>query len=258
MLSTLTSYRLVVRDIEKSTASATADRSSVRETAYFLSKIGSIKTIDQFIGDRRVFNFAMKALGLGDMTNARALMRKVLEGGTDANDSLANKLSDPRFREFANVFDFKRFGSATTSFESAQKGVVDRYARQMLEESAGRDNEGVRLALYFERKAPQISSVYQFLADPALFKVVQTAFNLPSATTSSALDKQADLLSRKIPIADLKSPAKVAKLLERFAVFWDMNQRTASPPTTIAPLQQASAVVSAESLAAIQNLKRGG
>ncbi len=71
-----------------------------------------------------------------------------------------------------------------TSLERAQQGVADKYVRQVLEEEAGQQNEGVRLALYFQRKAPGLSNAYQILADRALSTVVRTALGLPPMTAA--------------------------------------------------------------------------
>jgi Protein of unknown function (DUF1217) len=43
----------------------------------------------------------VKAFGLSDMMNAKALIRKVLEGGISDPKSLANTLNDPRYKALA-------------------------------------------------------------------------------------------------------------------------------------------------------------
>ena len=53
------------------------------ETAYYLKHIGDVKSIDDFIKDTRLFNYAMKAFGLEDMAYAKAFMRKVLVEGVE-------------------------------------------------------------------------------------------------------------------------------------------------------------------------------
>jgi hypothetical protein len=50
----------------------------------------------------------------------------------------------------------------------------------------------VRLALYFERTAPELDSVYGILADTALYEVVRTALGIPAEIAASDIDKQAD------------------------------------------------------------------
>jgi hypothetical protein len=46
-----------------------------RDTVYYLAHIGDVKSIDDFIGDSRLFSYAMKAYGLSDMTYAKAFIR---------------------------------------------------------------------------------------------------------------------------------------------------------------------------------------
>jgi hypothetical protein len=110
----------------------------------------------------------MKAYGLGDMTYAKGFVRKVLEGGVTDGDSLANRLSDSRYKDFATAFNFARYGANATTFAAATTGATEAYIRQAMETKAGDQNDGVRLALYFARKAPSITSAYGILADKAL------------------------------------------------------------------------------------------
>ena len=68
------------------------------------------------------------------MTYAKAFMRKVLNEGVDSSDAFANQLADSRYRDFADTFNFKRYGETTTIFDRTRQGTVDKYVRQMLEE----------------------------------------------------------------------------------------------------------------------------
>ena len=108
--------------------------------------------MDDFINDDRLFSFAMQAHGLSDMNYAKAFMAKVLNEGVNADDAFANTLSDSRYREFADTFNFEAFGAAATSFTKANEGTVEKYVRQTLEEQAGDTNEGVRLHFIFSVK----------------------------------------------------------------------------------------------------------
>ena len=158
MLTTLASYTLISSNLTRSLDNV-ADRPQVaRETEYYLAHIEDVKSIDDFLADKRLFAYAMKAFGLSDLTYAKALMRKVLVEGIDESDSLANTLTDLRYRDFAETFNFVRYGEATTVFDRTRQGTVDRYVQQTLEEDAGAQNEGVRLALYFQRKASSITT----------------------------------------------------------------------------------------------------
>ena len=259
MLTTTVSYNLIARDLGRAIEQKANQGLVSREIEYYLANISNVKTIDDFVDDSRLFNFAMRAHGLSDMAYARAFMVKVLEEGVDDPSSFANGLTDPRFREFATTFNFARYNEATTAFDRTQQGTVDRYTRQVLEEDAGAENPGVRLALYFERKASEISSAYDILGDRALLEVVQTVLNLPTSIASQSIDKQAAMIAARLDLEELKDPTKVSEFLERFTALWDINnpQQAASAPT-VAIGQPLQFGLSANLLASLQNLRLGG
>jgi Protein of unknown function (DUF1217) len=255
MLSTNASFRLIARDMDTSVARVGKQADVKRDTDYYLRTIGSIKSADAFLANDRVYAYAMKAFGLGDMIYAKAFVRKVLKDGLDSSQSFANVLADPRFRDLAQAFNFKSTGPATTAFDKAQQGVVDRYLQIRLEQDAGKENEGVRLALYFKRKAPDLASVYGILADAALLKVAQTALSLPSAASSAAIEKQAELIGSKLDIASLKNPAKLDAFLDRFTVMWEAKNRAGQAASLGAGVE---GLTSADTLLKIQSLRTGG
>ena len=113
------------------------------------------------------------------------------------------------------------------------KGVVDAYLQQSLEADAGAQDTGVRLALYFARKAPFLNSGYDILSDPALTQVVNSVIGLPatsSATTSAALAQRATLISSKVDFKSFQDPDKIEAFARRFAAIWDAQNNTATDP----------------------------
>ena len=165
--------------------------------------------------------------------------------GISSPTSFANKLVDTRYREFAAAFNFDMLGESATQTAAATTGTVGKYLRQALEEEPAKQNEGVRLALYFERKAPRITKAYQILADKALLKVVQTALGISPLTSMADVDKQAAMLAKKIDFADFQNPEKLRTFLQRFSVMWETENgeasRNALPSSSISPSKQASA-----------------
>ncbi len=259
MLTTTAAFRLISTDIDRSLLRTAETPNVERESANYLEKIGSVKSIDDFFANDRVYRYALKAFGLDDMAYAKAFIRKVLEEGVDKSSTLANRLADPRYRELAEAFNFARYGQATTTFGRTQQGTVDRYVRQTLEEDAGAQNEGVRLALYFQRKAAEIDSPMQILADPALLKVVQTALGISPLTAAADIDKQAAMISARLDVADLKDPEKLEQFLARFTSLWELENGQASAASPAILLgQPLSFGLSANLLASLQNLKLGG
>lgn len=258
MINTFTSYQLISRDITSSLNRVESQPLVNRETDYYRENIGNVKTIEDFVGDERLFRYAMKAHGLEDMAYAKAFMVKALEGGIDDEESFANSLSDKRYRDFVKTFNFARDGEATTTFYSPTTGTIDKYLRQTLEEDAGKQNEGVRLALYFQRKAGGIKNFYEVLADPALAQVVRTALGFPQALAQADIDKQVDMFKDRIDIADFKDPEKVEEFLKRFTTMWEIENPSYTPNSSIAALfaQPAEFGISTDMLLTIAQMRK--
>lgn len=259
MLTTTAAYRMIASDLDRSLGNTARQPQVARERDYYLAHIGEVKSIDEFLADSRLYGFAMKAFGLQDMTYAKAFMRKVLTEGIDAEGAFATKLADPRYREFAETFNFARYGETATVFDRTRQGTVDRYVRQTLEENAGQQNEGARLALYFERKASSITSAIGLLADAALLKVVQTALGMPVEMSLASLDVQAKMITDRLDIEDLSDPDKLASFLSRFTSLYELqNPSSAASVPSILIGQSPAAGIGSGLLAALQNLQVGG
>ena len=110
MLATYNSYQLLSKNVQTSLDRTARQPMAARDIAYYKANIGKVKSIDDFLKDSRLFNFAMKAFGLGDLAYAKGLMKKVLEQGVSDPASFANRLSDVRYKDFAKTFDFARLG----------------------------------------------------------------------------------------------------------------------------------------------------
>jgi len=254
MVSTLTGYQQAVRDLPRSLEIVQVDPFVKRETEYYKENIGNIKNIEDFINDDRLFNYAMKAHGLEEMNYAKAFVQKALEGGRDDDDAFVNRIADARYRDFVETFDFARHDSAATSFTKAGQGVVDKYLRQTLEENEGASNEGVRLALYFERKAPGLETTEGILADRALSTVVRGALQIPEETAFLDIDKQVEMLDERLDIEDFKDPEKLASFIERYVAIRDAAQPVSSFTSNLF-IQGPAYGVSTDLLLTIQSLK---
>lgn len=258
MVNTYTSYQLIARDFNAALNRVQKEPMVARETAYYLENISQVKTIEEFVADDRLFRYAMKAHGLDNMSYAKAFMVKALKEGIEDPDSFANKLTDKRYAEFVKTFNFHGFGETATIFTRAQQGTVDKYMRQTLEENAGEQNEGVRLALYFERKAPQLTNFYEVLADTALSAVVRTALGLPDSFASVDIDKQVKLFEEKLDIEDFSDPDKLSAFLKRFTSLWELSNPTSTSTTQLSVLfsQPAEYGISSDLLLSIATLRR--
>jgi glucan-binding YG repeat protein len=260
MISTMMRYQMLQTNPSLTKSLTQNDAMVKRDTEYYLANISKVKTIDAFVKDYRLFSYAMKAYGLEDMIYAKAFVKKLLTEGVKDPSSMANKMTDPRYKEFAKAFDFAAKGDKATSEASATTVAVSKYYQQTLENKEGEQNEGVRLALYFKRKASSVTSSMGLLADKGLLQFVQTTFSIPAEASKASIDLQVRNLEKHINIKDLQDPKKVDKLIQRFSAMWDMNNVA---PEQIAPVLTlfsggSDAGISVDLMMSITKLKRGG
>lgn len=234
------------------------------ESQYYDRTILTISSVDQLLKDQRLKSYIVKAYGLGNDTSDDTL-RKILTSDPLDQRSFVSKSNNDAYKALAADFNFNSDGSvARAAVDVAQtKGDIAKtlalYYRQKVEEDVGEQNEGARLALYFERKASSITSPYSILADKAFLKVAQTALGLPETMSLLDIDRQAEMISKRIDIEDFKDPAKVQQFLTRFAASWDIaNSNATQTNSALTLLQPIEASVSLDMLSSLQNLKLGG
>ncbi len=229
-ISTLSTYLQISNNLPKWQSLTAAQPAVKQQTAYYKANIGNIKTPAELVGNYRLFSYVMNAYGLGDMTYAKGEIQKVLDQGTGSTRDLAYTLNNPQILAMAKTFNFTKNGASTTSSAAVQTNVVNNYIEQTLQTNEGQSNPGVQLALYFQQNAPNITSVYNILADKSLLTVVQTALGISPLTSAENIDTQANMISSRLKIADFQNPAKLQKFIERFAVLYDVNNGGASTP----------------------------
>jgi hypothetical protein len=257
-VSVTASYQLIARNLERQLQLTASTGPNKLETVYYREHASKITTLDEFIENTRVFRYAMTAFGLEDLAYAKGYIRKILKGGVSDPQSLANRTTDVRLREFARVFDFDLWGDLTMKRAATGQQVVDRYVRQRLETDAGQEDEGIRLALYFERMAPTIRNSFEILADAALSKVVRTVLGLPDAFAAVDIDRQAAVLDERIDVASFKDPEALSRFLTRFTASWDSTQSSASDPVLQLFSGGRNATVSVDLAMTLSSLRLGG
>lgn len=261
MTGLVTSYKTMTANQARNLQSIANQPATAREIAYYKANIGKITTVDQFVANPRIFNFAMQAYGLKDMTYAKAFIKKALNEGVASSNSFAMKLSDTRFRDFVSTFNFAANGASTTTTDAATQGTIDKYTESLLEEQAGKQSDGLRLALNFKAKIGNVSSIYGILGNAALYQVVRTTLGLPAAMSSVDIDKQAKVIGDKFNLADMKDPKKLDSFVTRFLSMYDMQNpdtNTLAPASVASLFNSGSTGVDINTLLALQSIKRFG
>ena len=155
MISTMTRYQMLQTNPALTKSLTQNDAMVKRDTEYYQANISKVKTIDEFVKDYRLFNYAMKAYGLEDMIYAKAFIKKLLHGGCHVFHEHGEQDDGPALqgiRQGVRLCRERRQGDLPSQRDH---GSRSKYYQQTLENKEGEQNEGVRFALYFKRKAIQ-------------------------------------------------------------------------------------------------------
>lgn len=226
----------VLMDMKDGPVKDKASKDATSEVDYFSKGMAKVKSLDDFLADDRLTGLVLTANGLDPKDYDKATLKKIFTSDPEDEKSYLNTEADAKFKDIVADFNFDKDGDLTRDKVGTiqDKAATDRtqklYLQQTLETQEGETNDGVRLALYFQRKAPDITSIYTILGDKALYQVVTTAYSLPAQISSMDVDKQVDLLNRFVSLDDLQDPKKVDKLLRRFTAMYDVQNNTQQSP----------------------------
>ncbi|MEN9895075.1 MAG: hypothetical protein RIR97_927, partial [Pseudomonadota bacterium] len=216
------------------TAQKAAQTAATAEASYYSSAIEKVKSVTDLLADSRIVKFMLTAKGIDPAKVTTDYLTKIFASNLDDPKSFANTETDTRFRDLAASFNFDTSGKAVRPSQTNGQSRADllstaaNYLQQTLEENAGADNEGVRLALYFKRMAPNFRTAYDILADPALVQVFRTAFSMSSSMSSMDVTRQADIINAKLNLKDLQDPANLEKFIARFTALHDLANDSGS------------------------------
>lgn len=229
------------------------------EVLYYRERLGEIETVDEIVADARLVEFIAISEGMTYEDMADGVLGLLLRSDLDDPTSYANSFEDVRYQKIAGSFSFDEMGRIQQSSllgVQSERGLVETehlYVTQSIEEEAGETEVGARLALYFARMAPTITSVYELLADEALGQFTRTTLSLAEETASADIDKQAQLIESRLEIQDLQDSEKVNEMISRFLVLYDLENGISFDPTVAAFSDAAS--FSADTLAAYAQVR---
>ncbi|WP_299672789.1 DUF1217 domain-containing protein [uncultured Roseobacter sp.] len=156
--SGLTGWRFLQRTYDSQLENFSNSAQIVRNTEYFRENISKVTSAEDLTSDRRLLEVALGAFGLQDDINNRFFIKKILEEGTTADDSLANRFSDNRYKEFSAAFGLGPGEDRQTATIGFADDMVLRFRANSFEVSAGQQDESMRIALYAQRVLGALAS----------------------------------------------------------------------------------------------------
>ena len=169
-----------------------------REVGYFRENIGAVSSPEDLVDDRRLRAVALGAFGLDDDIDSKAFIRKVLEEGIADRQSLANRLSDSRYRAFSEAFGFGNGLPPNTLRPGFGEEIAEAYLARQFEAGVGQSDPALRLALGLERELPEIAARaatndtkwLTVMGNRPLREVFETALGLPDSFGALDIDRQ--------------------------------------------------------------------
>ena len=197
-----------------------------RDTDYFAENIENIKSAEELVSDRRLLTVALGAFGLDDDINSRFFIEKMLSEGTTAEDSLANRFTDSRYREFSAAFGLGPGEEQGASRPGFADDIVARFQANSFEIATGEQDETLRIALYAERTLPDVvggtgseaEKWFSIMGQTPLRNLFETAFGLPKEFGQADIDFQlSEFEDRAQRFFGVSDPAEFAEpeMLER-------------------------------------------
>jgi Protein of unknown function (DUF1217) len=245
LTATVTAYTIQNGGSPASGATPTQQQTlATTESTYCATTIGTITNVDDFLKDQRLVNYAVNACGLQKAGLSNDDLRKILTSDPLDPASYINKPENAKYRPLAVAFNF---GTDGKTLDVPTKQVQDRsqmvatsdgYIEQTMETEAGDQSDGARLALYFLKNAPNITSPFQILADKALLQFTRTALGLSANMSNADIDTQASMITKKLNLADLQDPTKLNKLISQFSALYGVNNSDASQSSPVVQILQ--------------------
>ncbi len=228
-----------------------------RATDAFRDRIASIQTAEQLVADRELLAVALGAFGLDDDINNKAFLERILGDGTTADDALANRLSDKRYRALSDAFGFAAPVPRTQLSFFADE-IIARYEDKQFQRAVGEQNNDLRLAMNVRGELADIAAGgasddakwFAVMGSPPLRQVFETALGLPSSFGRIDIDQQREGFQERAQaifgtdrVTDFTDPELEEQLIRLFTIRSEAASQSATTSGSVAlALLQSSTV----------------
>jgi hypothetical protein len=207
-----------------------ADPAVKRAVDAFTAGVIKAKTVQQLLTNPAVMQVLMTANGLADQIPYTALAQKTLQSNVNDPKSLANVLTDTRWKSVVQTYDFANKGLSVIQNPKVLSTIANGYAEVTWRQSLDATTPGLSNALTFRGEASTITSVDQILGDPVMRTVVTTALGIPLQIAFQPLEAQEKAIRTQLDITKFKDPKYVESFVQRYLLA--ANSSAASGGTT--------------------------
>lgn len=233
---------------------------------YMMEKLSNPIKVEDLLDDRRLLRTALQSFDLGGEEWKRGFIDKALTESADPDSTFLARLNNPAYTAFAEVFKPTN-GVITLSPDQLTELSKD-FDRESFETAVGEVDNSMRLALNFQSDISSLvgegssdnAILYRMLGSVPVRTVLETATGLPTEVRALGLEKQAEILQKRLSsqfgirdLNDLKDPEVIDKVLSRFQAMETLNQG----PSALTPGSTALTLLQGIGSTASQNLFLG-
>lgn len=218
-----------------------AARADVRTAlAGFTKGVKSARNVAGLLANPAVMNVLLTANGMADQIGSIALATKVLLSKLTDTHSLANTLTDRRWKTLASTYDFASNGLKAIQSEKVIALIAAGYAKTAWETAQDIVTPGLANALVFKAKASTIKSIDQILGDRTLRTVITVALGIPEQIAFQSLTTQEQVIRSRLDVHKLQDPKFVEHIVQRYLIANNASASGAASPdlTTLAVTAQ--------------------
>jgi hypothetical protein len=207
--------------------------------AAFTKAVDSATSLNAALANPAVLNVLLTANGMSDQIGNTALATKVLTSNLNDPNSLANVLTDTRWKTLAQTYNLSVNGLSVLQNPATISAITQGYAQMTWETNQNASTPGISDALTFIQQAGSITSVDGVLSNATVRNVVTTALGVPQQIAFQSLNAQEQAISTRLNVQDLQSPSFVQNFAEQFLIMNNMNSSSSSSsasPTDVTTL----------------------
>jgi hypothetical protein len=197
----------------------------------FTAGVSGAKSVQQLLANPAVMQVLLTANGLGDQVPYTALAVKALQSSLTDPKSLANTLTDTRWKPVVQTYDFANSGLKIIQTPTVLSTIANAYAEVTWRQSLDATTPGLSNALTFRGEASTITSVDQILGDPVMRTVVTTALGIPEEIAFQPIEAQEKAISTQLDITKFKDPKYVESFVQRYLLAAGASASTSSSTT---------------------------
>jgi hypothetical protein len=199
--------------------------------AAFTQAVNGAKSMTQLIANPAFMNVLLTANNMSDQIGYTALATKALTSNLSDPNSLANVLTDTRWKTLAQTYSFSASGLQSFQNPATIASIANAYATATWQTNQDSVTPGLSNALAFKAQASTITSVDQILGNPNMRTVVTTALGIPEQIAFQSINAQEQAISTRVDITQFQDPKFVESFIQRYLIANAANASSSSSTT---------------------------